>query len=373
MTDFVSSIEKLPIQNSDPYLQKLSQDETYRKKNKYMGNESMMYSLRTERERIEENQQLNSYDTDPPEENPLRLRSQDKSKEIVPPLRYTFRGDMERIYDGLNNKGYPSIQNKITAKDFDTKMKKFKKNFRNHLNNKKTSEKQFLSPKKVFEDLHRKTHFKAAYALYLNYNSCLQDEAAKEMRKEEDRLEEMRYLSHKLSPRMSHATFTPNRLEKVKIEYPSPKKPVKIKKSNNDKLQRTYEDFELETDDSVVKVEKVPKALKELKTQRNSCDSFGKRKFIKSLSSGGGQNLEDELFQTQELLKLSQNGGNVTSFSRMSQFRTLKNKTKSALEKNNFLRRKHFKGNTLHKGEGRLFMTNGLTNSMFDSAIVKQG
>ena len=96
----------------------------------------MMYSLRSENERIDENRRMNSYDTDPPQDHELKLRPQDRSKEIVPPLRYTFRGDMERIYDGLNNKGYASIQKKITSKNFESKMNKFKRNFRNHLNHK---------------------------------------------------------------------------------------------------------------------------------------------------------------------------------------------------------------------------------------------
>ena len=88
------------------------------------------------RNKIKDNERCNSYDTDPPQEHELNLRPRDKSKEIVPPLRYTFRGDMERIYDGLNNKGYPSIQKKITATNFESKMKKFKRNFRSHMNNK---------------------------------------------------------------------------------------------------------------------------------------------------------------------------------------------------------------------------------------------
>lgn len=114
--------------------------------------------------------QRNVCNTDPSGDSILRLRPQDKSKEIVPPIRYTFRGDMERIYDQLSNKAYPSIQNKVTAGDFDKKMVKFKKNFRSHLN-KNASDKSFLAPKKIFSDLHRKTHFKAAYTIYLNYNS----------------------------------------------------------------------------------------------------------------------------------------------------------------------------------------------------------
>ena len=52
-------------------------------------------------------------------------------------------------------------------------------------------------------------------------------------------------------------------------------------------------------------------------------------------------------------------------------FRSLRNKTKSALLDSNYLRRKHLKGDTLFKGEGKLFMTKGVPNELYDSAIVK--
>lgn len=204
VTDFVGSLEKAPIQPPDEYLTRLREDEERRQKHKFMGGESMMHSLRSDRE------QIHSYDTDIPEENALKLRPQDKSKEIVPPLRYTFRGDMERIYDQLNNKAYPSIQKKITNIDFEKKMTKFKKNFRTQLNEKSRSEKKFLSPKKVFEELHHKTHFKAAYTIYLNYKSCLQDKAAEEMRRDEDIRESLQFPKPDL--RMSHANLNFNKL-----------------------------------------------------------------------------------------------------------------------------------------------------------------
>ena len=207
---------------------------------------------------------MNSYDTDIPQENALKLRPTDKSKEIVPPLRYTFRGDMERIYDQLNNKAYPSIQKKITAVDFEKKMNKFKKNFRSHLNTKSTSEKKFLAPKKLFEDLHKKTHFKAAYTIYLNYQSCLQDKAAKEMREDEDIKELMR--NPHFAQRQSYSTL---KYPKLGMSQTAPfggdirKQANRV--SSNDALQRTYEDFELETDDSVVEVQKAPQTHRDMR------------------------------------------------------------------------------------------------------------
>ena len=195
VTDFVSSLEKAPITPPDEYLQKLNHQENTRSKHKFMGNESMQYSLRKEKDRIDLAKSTNDQliDSVPPLEHGLNLRPMDKSKEIVPPLRYTFRGDIERIYDRLSNNAYPAQHKSITQKDFDKKMTKFKKNFRSHLNNKSTSEKTFLKPKKIFEELHRKTHFKAAYTIYLNYKSCLQDNGAKALRTEDDIGEEFRY------------------------------------------------------------------------------------------------------------------------------------------------------------------------------------
>ena len=108
-----------------------------------MGNESLMYSVRNEKDRVETIANLNQQliDTVPPKAHGLNLRPKEKSKEIVPPLRYTFRGDMERIYDRLHNNAYPLQHKNITVKDFEKKMTRFKRNFRTHRNNKSTSEK----------------------------------------------------------------------------------------------------------------------------------------------------------------------------------------------------------------------------------------
>ena len=54
VTDFVTTLEKAPIKPPDEYLQKLNQEEQNRRNNKFMGNESMMYSVRSENERIKE-------------------------------------------------------------------------------------------------------------------------------------------------------------------------------------------------------------------------------------------------------------------------------------------------------------------------------
>ena len=193
------------------------------------------------------------------------------------------------------------------------------------------------------------------------------------MRKEEDRRERLMFPK---TQRMSHNVFSPERLGSENQRY-SKKKLKKSMKFKNDKLQRTFEDFELETDDSVVEVEKAPKT-------QQKYENWGNRKHVKSLSPSGRQSMMtlerdgesqirfgDEMYQTRESFKQSQYNPNMPSFSRMSQFRTIRNKAKSVLEKSNFLRRKHFKGDTLHKGEGKLFMTKGLTNSMYNSAIVK--
>lgn len=282
---------------------------------------------------------------------------------------------MERIYDQLNNKAYPSIQKKITNIDFEKKMTKFKKNFRTQLNQKSTSEKKFLSPKKVFEDLHHKTHFKAAYTIYLNYKSCLQDKAAEEMRRDEDIRESMHFPKPNL--RMSHANLNFNKLASQTGNLDAMTKNNTLRKSYNDTLQRTYEDFEMETDDSVVEIDKAPLTQRNL---RQSTETWNSNHMIKSLSphlrssmqvfdhtAEGRYALPNEMFATRETFISRKD--NIDSAK--ENYRNLKNKAKSALEKSNYLRRKHFKGDTLHKGEGRLFMTNGMTNSMYDSTITR--
>jgi hypothetical protein len=208
VTDFVVSLEKTSVQPNDEYMTRLKKEESNRLKHKFMGQESMVYSTKSEQERIQNSKhsllyylntlfiykfyvliignQSNCFDTDIGDKYALKLRPQDKSKEIGSPLRYTFRSDVERIYEQLNDRRCPSIKKNLISNDFDKQMTNFKKNYRSHLGHKTISEKTFLSPKKLFEDLHQKTHYQAAYTIYLNYKSCLQDKAAKEMRRDED-------------------------------------------------------------------------------------------------------------------------------------------------------------------------------------------
>jgi hypothetical protein len=47
-------MEKAPIQPPDEYLTRLRQEEENRRKHKFMGNESMMYSVRNETDRVKE-------------------------------------------------------------------------------------------------------------------------------------------------------------------------------------------------------------------------------------------------------------------------------------------------------------------------------
>jgi len=179
-----------------------------------------------------------------------------------------------------------------------------------------------------------------------------------------------KFLYPKFDLHKSHAEFSPQtRFERPNERYASVDKPRNPRKSYNDKLQRTYEDFEIETDDSVVEIEKAPATHG---AKRESINMFGHKKFVKSLSPQGRTSSifdresvdkqKEDFYQTKSTFKMSQNNQNMASFSRMTQFKTLKNKAQSVLEKSNYLRRKHFKGDTLHKGEGRLFMTKGLSN-----------
>lgn len=331
-----------------------------------MGNESMQYSLRKEKDRIDLAKSTNDQliDSVPPLEHGLNLRPMDKSKEIVPPLRYTFRGDIERIYDRLSNNAYPAQHKSITQKDFDKKMTKFKKNFRSHFNNKSTSEKTFLKPKKIFEELHRKTHFKAAYTIYLNYKSCLQDNGAKALRTEDDIGEEFRYRAMQDEP-----------LRQIKSEKD-------LIKSYDANMQRTYEDFDIQTDDSVVAIQK--NNAKTAQDTRQSNNAELQRNKVKSLSPDfarsakvdfGGSPKTSQVKDVIDIMKTRQesNDKRIANLdSAKENFRSLRNKTKSALEHSNFLRRKHFKGDTLFRGEGKLFMNKGnMDNDTYNQLLVK--
>jgi hypothetical protein len=137
LTSLEGNAQLLP---PDEYIVQLKKDKNH--KVKFLGGDSIVIN-----KDIKPELKKQKFDLDIPQEVGLKLRPQDKTKEIGPPLRYTFRGDMERIYDGLHNKGYPSVQKHISEKGFLKRMKKFKNNFKNHLNNKTTSEKKFLSPK----------------------------------------------------------------------------------------------------------------------------------------------------------------------------------------------------------------------------------
>lgn len=366
VAEFITSLETAPIVPPDEYLTKLKQQETNRSRHRYMGNESMMYSVRTEKDRIDhvKNEHDQLIDSVPPQEHGLKLRPIEKEKEIVPPLRYTFRGDMERIYDKLNNNAYPAQHKSITEKDFERKMNKFKRNFRNHLNNKSTSEKNFLKPKKIFGELHRKTHFNAAYSIYLNYNTCLQDKAAKEIRKEDDLKEEFRYRTLQDEP------------------YRNIRSERDLVKSYDANVQRNYEDFDMETNDSVIQIEKEnhKHSNDNLRKSHNVwlhnnqvkslSPDFGRYSYADKMSMMNGTNMNNML----DILKTRQsiNTKKENLDSAKENYRSLRHKTKSALENSNFLRRKHYKGDTLWKGEGKLFMNKGVMDNLtYNQFMVK--
>lgn len=121
-----------------------------------------------------------------------------------------------------------------------------------------------MKPRKIFGELHQKTHFKAAYTIYLNYNSCLQDKAAKAIRTNEDLKEEFRYRTLQDEP------------------YFNIKNQQDLVKSYDNNMQRTYEDFDIQTDDSIVAVSKDTKRTAD--NVRKSQNVWLNGKEIKSLS-----------------------------------------------------------------------------------------
>jgi hypothetical protein len=170
---------------------------------------------------------------------------------------------------------------------------------------------------------------------------------------------------------MSHTNLSPKKLTTQTRNFNSLKMPKTVRKSYNDSAQRPYEDFEMEIEDSVVKIEK------ENLTQRNlhrATKTLNRNKMVKSLSPhfkpsiqafgqpDENQNaLLNQMFENRELNRKD----NIDSAKET--YRNLKSKAKLGLEKSNLLRRKHFKGHTLHKGEGQLFKA----RSIFDSSPIR--
>lgn len=277
-----------------------------------------------------------------------------------------MRNEKEQVYDRLIKKAYPAIQKNVSPDEIKKKMNKFKKNFTNNLN-------RDLLMKRDSPEF-RKSHFKAAYTIYLNYNSCLQDKAAKELRKEED-LKEAAF-NPRLTQRMSHANLRFKSLD-PKEGPPNYTAGNKIlRKSYNEPIERSYDDFEMQTEDSVVEINKQDQGAN---MHRQSCDTWNQTRGVKSLSpdmrssiyfgnpSASLAGAPLDMFKTREnFLARKENLDSAKE-----NFRSLRNKAKSGLEKSNFLRRKHYKGDTLYKGEGKLFMTKGLSNSIYDATMVK--
>jgi len=166
------------------------------------------------------------------------------------------------------------------------------------------------------------------------------------------------------------------RFSTLQNEGPKTERSTRVRKSINDKLQRTYEDFEVETDDSVVEINKEARTQQNPRQPRNT---WLNQKMIKSLSPTARAGIEMSqggLFgdKNADFLQFRDSPRKKDNFTTEKEgYKSLKNKTKSALENCNWIRRKHFKGDTLHKGEGKLFMNKGISNNLYDSSIVKSG
>ena len=80
----------------------------------------------------------------------------------------------------------------------------------------------------------------------------------------------------------------------------------------------------------------------------------GQKKILKKSTSQAVDMTQEE----QELLKI--------------EFNRVQNKTKDMIKTCDYVRKKHFKSNTLRYGEGQLFMNKGLRNRDYESTVLKK-
>ena len=129
-------------------------------------------------------------DTTPGDIHALKLRPDDKSKEIVPPMRLKPRDPIERLVENLKSRGRNSVIPEVFN---DSKVLRQIKNLSYDYRNKDHS----LDPgdaKKVLPELHSKTHFKGAHHLYINTDRDIENKL------QEDSAESSRAIS--LNPRL---------------------------------------------------------------------------------------------------------------------------------------------------------------------------
>ena len=85
VTDFMSILKKAPIMPPDEFVAKSKLEEYKDFKQRFVGNEFMVYSNRTDEDRVKHFKSFNEsiIDSVPPDEVGLKLRPRDRSKEIV--------------------------------------------------------------------------------------------------------------------------------------------------------------------------------------------------------------------------------------------------------------------------------------------------
>ncbi|CDW86814.1 UNKNOWN [Stylonychia lemnae] len=182
---FIDRVAKKPCEKGDDYTRRLDMAEKSFYKSKILGDESIRVQHKYESHRVKEAEEKNKsiLDTVPNDildtGDPLRLREREKDREIVPPYRSQPRGSMERLYDSIIDKGLSNNTrtDKLALKSFHKKIKVHKADPATYMN--KTNGTQSLTPRNFLPDLHDKTHFKAAYTIMLNSQSCLQDKYGK--------------------------------------------------------------------------------------------------------------------------------------------------------------------------------------------------
>eukprot|EP00347_Sterkiella_histriomuscorum_P000625 403375122 len=325
---FIDRVAKKPHEKGDEYSNRLDRAEKSFYKSKLLGDESIRLQHKFESARVKETEDRNKslLDTVPNEildtGDPLKLREREKIKEIVPAYRSRARGSMERLYDSIIlDKGMSNIMrtDKLASPSFHQKITEHKENPKSFMN--KTNGNHLLTPRNFLPDLHDKTHFKAAYTIMLNSQSCLQDKYGKTLFVKEQEKILKNSSNPKQSQNISLARFNNSLSQKHGLNRSKQEEP-------DNYLAWEYDQEGRKQAKDVIGIKK-------------------KHHFGELLDPS-----EEERYK--------------------SEFQRIQNKTKDMIANCNYVRKKHFKANTLRYGEGSLFMNKGVSNRDYENSIIKK-
>eukprot|EP00347_Sterkiella_histriomuscorum_P020633 403337055 len=469
---FIDRVAKKPHEKGDEYSNRLDRAEKSFYKSKLLGDESIRLQHKFESARVKETEDRNKslLDTVPNEildtGDPLKLREREKIKEIVPAYRSRARGSMERLYDSIIlDKGMSNIMrtDKLASPSFHQKITEHKENPKSFMN--KTNGNHLLTPRNFLPDLHDKTHFKAAYTIMLNSQSCLQDKYGKTLFVKEQEKILKNSSNPKQSQNISLARFNKSISQKHGLNRHASNQDMRLhqqksisnldlndrqdqspssQKRNDESLLNLLNDFSINK--HVKNNSKQQSPLNFIKEKQNPQQMTFQNTFqfpdVQNAQPIQMQNLNMSLLNSSQLnysktLKKVQSSLNLRKSQQLqvqiqdespteqllysyrskqeepdnylaweydqegrkqakdvigikkkhnfgelldpseeerykSEFQRIQNKTKDMIANCNYVRKKHFKANTLRYGEGSLFMNKGVSNRDYENSIIKK-